>query len=82
VYVATPPTIPISPLPGSPCRVSLCLCVCLCVVYLQVLERAAGGEANLKAITARIVGGAKRHSLQHALLAGLPFKGCATPDLT
>jgi hypothetical protein len=52
------------------------------VVYLQVLERAAGGEANLKAITARIVGGAKRHSLQHALLAGLPFKGCATPDLT
>ena len=46
----------------------------------SVLEGAAGGEASLKAITARIIGGAKRHSLQHALLAGLPFKGCVTTN--
>mmetsp|Transcript_76756 Transcript_76756/g.133049 ORF Transcript_76756/g.133049 Transcript_76756/m.133049 type:complete len:601 (+) Transcript_76756:41-1843(+) len=45
-----------------------------------VLEAAAGGEAALKAITAKIIGAAKRHSLQHALLAGLPFKGCVTTN--
>ena len=46
----------------------------------SVLEGAAGGDAPLKALTARIVGAAKRHSLQHALLAGLPFKGCVTTN--
>ena len=46
----------------------------------SVLEGAAGGDVPLKALTARIVGAAKRHSLQHALLAGLPFKGCVTTN--
>ena len=40
----------------------------------------AGSEAELKRLCARIVGSAKRHSLQHALLAGLPFKGCVTTN--
>ena len=28
----------------------------------------------------QVLGHAKRHSLQHALLAGLPFKGCVTTN--
>ena len=35
----------------------------------SVLEGAAGGEATLKAITARIVGAAKRHSLQDGMIS-------------
>ena len=46
----------------------------------SVLAERAGGEHALKALCARILGNAKRHSLQHALLAGLPFKGCITTN--
>jgi NAD-dependent SIR2 family protein deacetylase len=44
----------------------------------SLLAARAGGDAALKRLCARIVGMAKRHSPQHALLAGLPFKGCVT----
>ena len=40
----------------------------------------AGSEATLKRMCATIIGSAKRHSPQHALLAGLPFKGCVTTN--
>ena len=40
----------------------------------------AGSEGALKRLCARIIGSAKRHSAQHALLAGLPFKGCVTTN--
>ena len=42
--------------------------------------RLAGGEPELKRRCAAILASAKRHSLQHALLAGLPFKGCVTTN--
>lgn len=40
----------------------------------------AGGDGALKALVSVIIGGAKRHSLQHALLAALPFKGAITTN--
>ena len=46
----------------------------------SVLAARAGGDAPLKQLCARIIGAAKRHSLQHALLAGLPFRGCVTTN--
>jgi len=46
----------------------------------SLLAARAGGDAALKRLCARIVGMAKRHSPQHALLAGLPFKGCVTSN--
>lgn len=46
----------------------------------SVCAARGGGEAALKERCARILASAKRHSLQHALLAGLPFKGCVTTN--
>lgn len=46
----------------------------------SVLADRAGGEARLKVRCAEVIGAAKRHSLMHALLAGLPFKGCVTTN--
>ncbi|KAL1507964.1 hypothetical protein AB1Y20_007568 [Prymnesium parvum] len=46
----------------------------------SVLAARAGGEAVLKQRCAAIIGAAKRHSLMHGLLAGLPFKGCITTN--
>lgn len=46
----------------------------------SVLAFRAGGGMELKRLVARIIGSAKRHSLQHALLAGLPFRGCITTN--
>ena len=46
----------------------------------SILGARAGGERELKRRCARILATAKRHSLQHALLAGLPFKGVVTTN--
>ena len=46
----------------------------------SVLAQRYGGARALKAACAQILSGAKRHSLQHALLAGLPFKGTVTTN--
>ena len=46
----------------------------------SVLAQRYGGHRALKRACAHILSGAKRHSLQHALLAGLPFKGTVTTN--
>ena len=46
----------------------------------SVLAQRYGGHRALKRACAQILSGAKRHSLQHALLAGLPFKGTVTTN--
>jgi hypothetical protein len=46
----------------------------------SVCSSRAGGDGPLKARCARILASAKRYSLQHALLAGLPFRGCVTTN--
>lgn len=59
---------------------------CMQMRHLDPLEAAtvcaarAGGEAQLKELVSAIVGSAKRHSLQHALLAALPFRGAITTN--
>ena len=46
----------------------------------SVLAQRYGGHRALKGACAHLLAGAKRHSLQHALLAGLPFKGTVTTN--
>jgi hypothetical protein len=45
-----------------------------------VIAARAGGERELKQLVSTVVGSAKRHSLQHALLSGLPFRGAITTN--
>ena len=47
---------------------------------MQVCSARAGGDGPLKSHCASILSSAKRYSLQHALLAGLPFRGCVTTN--